>query len=180
MVFGNKKREKNLKASTKIIFKILLGIFLFYPLTFCPFRIPYIYCSICYLKCFWGRIRGLLLLGILGLNLNNRFYCLKMCPCGAIQDLEYKLKVKKFNLSFPWVKYLVLVGLIILVILGFKNYFPFISNSWILYIIVLAIVLSFFIYRFWCLNLCPVGALTDILLKLRLRIKKKTIGLKII
>jgi len=35
-----------------------------------------------------GKLRGLFLLGILGLKLKKMFYCLDLYPCGTIQDLQ--------------------------------------------------------------------------------------------
>ena len=61
-----------------------------------------------------GKLRGLFLLGILGLKLKKMFYCLYLCPCGTMQDLQGKVKTKKFNLP-QWsqnIKYLIL-GLVI-------------------------------------------------------------------
>lgn len=152
----------------KIISLTILGPFLFYPFIFCPFGVPYLYCSICYLKCLWGKLRGILLLGILGLNLKKRFYCIFLCPCGTIGDLQYKIKTKKFILpSFSYyIKYF-LLGLVIFILVTKRN-FSFIINEYIFWFFIgLVFVFSFFIHRFWCFVFCPGGALSDIFLRIR-------------
>lgn len=153
----------------KVISLGAIGPLLFYPFVFCPFRLPYLYCSICYLKCPWGRLRGFLLLGILALNLGRRFYCSSLCPCGTIQDLQRKAKVKKFIMPF-WshrIRYFILV-LVVSFILATRRYFPFIIDGHIFWFLIgLVFVLSFFSHRFWCLVFCPLGAVTDIVLRIR-------------
>lgn len=159
----------------KVISLGAIGPLLFYPVIFCPFRLPYLYCFICYLRCPWGRLRGFLLLGILGLNLKNRFYCSSLCPCGTIQDLQHKAKVKKFILPY-WsrnIKYLIL-GLAISFILATRRYPPFIiDDRFFLFLIALVFMVSFFSQRSWCLILCPLGALSEIILRVRKLFKWK-------
>ncbi|MBA2123585.1 hypothetical protein B9J78_01375 [bacterium Unc6] len=153
----------------KIILLVVLGPLLFYPFVFCPFRLPYLYCSICYLKCPWGRLRWFLLLGMLGLNLKRRFYCSSLCPCGTIQDLQRGIKIKKFILPSwgHWVRFFIF-GLVFLFILATREYFSFIIGGYIFWFLIgLIFVLSFFSHRFWCLIFCPIGTLTDIMLRIK-------------
>ena len=77
---------------------LVLGPLLFYPFTFCPFHLPYLYCLICPARCGWGKIRGIILLIILGLNINRDFFCNSLCPLGNLQRLLFRLKLPKFTL----------------------------------------------------------------------------------
>ncbi len=155
----------------------VIGPLVFYPFVFCPFRLPYLYCSICHLKCVWGRYRWFLLLGILGLNLRKKFYCSSLCPCGTIQDLEHKAKTKKFILPL-WsrhIRYFIL-GLVIAFMLAIgRGYFSsFVSDQVFWGAVGIVFVVSFFIHRFWCLLFCPTWALSDIVLKVKKFLAKKT------
>jgi len=146
-----------------------LGPLLFYPLIYCPFKLPYLYCFVCYIRCPWGKLRGLLLLGILGLNLKKRFYCSYLCPCGTIQDLQGKIKTKRFNLP-QWsnhIKYLVLGLVITIILVNRRNPLFIIDGEVFLYFFALVFVISFFSHRLWCLIFCPFGALSDIISKIR-------------
>lgn len=153
----------------QIISLIVLGPFLLYPLIYCPFGLPYLYCSICYLKCFWSKLRWLFLLGMLVLNLKQRFYCSSVCPCGTIQDLQAKVKIKKFTLPrwCGYIKYFTLSFVIIVILVNIRSPVFIIDEQLFLYLAGLVFGLCFFSYRFWCLTLCPFRALSDITLKIR-------------
>lgn len=153
----------------KIISLGALVPLLFYPLIYCPFKLPYLYCFICQVRCPWGQLRGIFLLGILGLNLKQRFYCSHLCPCGTIQDLQGKIKTKRFNLP-QWslnIKYLVLGLVITIVLVNRRNPLFLIDGELFLYFFALIFVMSFFSHRLWCLIFCPVRALSDIILRIR-------------
>ncbi|MBU4562738.1 4Fe-4S binding protein [bacterium] len=153
----------------KIISLGVLVPLLFYPLIYCPFKLPYLYCFICHIKCPWGKLRGLFLLGILGLNLKKRFYCSYLCPCGTIQDFQGKVKTKRLILP-KWshhIKYLILGLVIAVVLVNRRNPLFIIDGEVFLYFFALVFVISFFSHRFWCLIFCPLRALDDIILKIR-------------
>jgi len=153
----------------KIISLGALVPLLFYPLIYCPFKLPYLYCFICQVRCPWGRLRGLFILVILALNLKQRFYCSYLCPCGTIQDLQGKIKTKRFNLP-QWshhIKYVVLGLVITIVLVNRRDPLFLIDGGLFLYLFALALVMSLFSHRFWCLIFCPVRALNDIILEIR-------------
>ena len=158
-------RKSLVKKITRLISVTGLGALLFYPFIFCPFRAPYIYCLICPVRCPWGRARGFFVLGILILNLSRRnFYCQALCPLGAIQDLQNKTKTKKFripgNLS-GFLRYLILI-LALLVLLGCTRFsFLVLGGKLLLGLLVLILVASFFIQKFWCFTFCPFRTLSD-------------------
>ena len=172
----------------------ILVPFLFYPFFFCPFRLPYLYCFICPLRCGYSRIRGIVLLIALGLNLKKGLFCTHICPLGSIQTLLYKIKSPKLSLPHLLLnlKYvgLVLVVFVLLItalpqLLSYKiapfghfapfGYFAGLSFSQIfvlkmgvllLGILLLGMALGVFSYRFFCSNLCPLKALSIILQRL--------------
>ncbi len=157
--------KSSINKIVRIISLLALTPLLSYPLLWCPYRLPYLYCLICPLRCGWGRMRGFIILGILLLNLRRDLYCSLLCPGGIIQDLQHKVRLKKFKLP-KWtihLKYIIL-GLFIVIILGCVRYPSLlILRRWILYLICLAFLISFFSHRFWCSNFCPVRVLSYII-----------------
>ena len=145
---------------------------LFFPVfAFCPFRLPYLYCFICPVRCAWYRIRGLVLLIALGLNFKNDFYCAHICPFGTIQLFLSKispqrLSLPKFLCSFKYIG----LGIIVLVIATTKMpQFIFVTRMRHLFlgVFLLSIIASIFSYQFFCHNICPIRALNIILYKIK-------------
>ncbi|MFC1524994.1 4Fe-4S binding protein [Planctomycetota bacterium] len=114
----------------------------------------------------------------------GRVFCGWACPLGTLQDIFSKIiRPGKYRLLAGWhqVKYLVLLGIIILALadinisgwfdpialtyhaFGFAAYHRFFISLFAL-VLLLTLVQS----RFWCRNLCPLGALLVILSKLRI------------
>lgn len=163
----------------KIISLPALLLLLFYPLKFCPFGLPYLYCFICYLRCPWGQFRGYLLVGLLGLNLQKNFYCFFLCPWGQLQDLQHKIELPKLKLP-RWVyqgKYFILGVVIVIIFLSYLQS-PlivrlFFSRELFFYILAVVFATSFFIHRPWCNIFCPLRALSEITLRVK-RVLKKT------
>lgn len=124
-------------------------------------------------------------LGVVSFAL-GRFFCGYMCPIGALQDFSAyigkRLNIKavkipdkiKYHLNF--LKYVILIGLIILSILGLGSFLsPF--SPWISYlnifngfqlqigtlVLLLIVILSLFIKRVFCRFFCPLGAFQSLL-----------------
>ena len=155
--------------SAQLISLFILGPLLFYPFSFCPFRLPYLYCFICPARCNWGRTRWAVLLIVLGLNLKEHLFCNALCPFGTMQALLFKLKTRKFFLP-PFMynfKYIILALIVIVITATALPWLPGHKlvglRALLLGVLSLSIVLSIFISRVFCYTLCPVRALSRIL-----------------
>lgn len=117
----------------------------------------------------------------------RNLYCYWLCPFGGVQELTSMLKSEpqRRRVANPILKLLpkILLWFGLLLIFFFRNpalgsYEPFgtlfgLSGTilnWLLLLVV--IVASIFIYRFWCDCLCPVGAFLEICLNIRRRLGK--------
>ena len=175
----------------KIFYFIILSPLVLYPIFRCFFKIPYIFCHVCPRKCIFGYLRPYTVPAVLLLNLDKRSWCYNLCPYGMLQDSAYKVKSKKIKLPkfLSHLKYLVLTLIIFLyfkILIGkpqpdlsggiFFNYFfkdVFSFTLIILIAFVVIFLLSFFIHRFWCNYFCPIGAVSDLILKLENKFNKK-------
>ncbi|WP_423792478.1 4Fe-4S binding protein [Methanocaldococcus indicus] len=104
----------------------------------------------------------------------GRVYCGWMCPFGFLFDLSYKLRVKisklrklpkiddKLHNKLIYIKYFVLVMITILFVIGIK--FKMLVLG--VFLLVVFMVLSFYIPRFFCRYICPVGALLSLFSKI--------------
>ncbi|MBL7084718.1 MAG: 4Fe-4S binding protein [Candidatus Omnitrophica bacterium] len=154
---------------------VVLGPLFLYPFSYCPFRLPYLYCFICPVRCGISRARGIALLIILGLNLKSDFFCNHICPCGTMQMLLYKIKTKKISLpyflqSFKYVSLFLIILVLALTrmpqilahkLIGLSLGQVVIAKMKILFlgIFLLSAVASIFSWHPFCHNLCPVAAL---------------------
>ena len=82
----------------KIIYFILFLPIATIPIIKCYFRIPYILCKACPRKCVFGELRPFIIPSFLLLNLDKRFWCYKLCPCGTVQDHQTKICKKRIKL----------------------------------------------------------------------------------
>ena len=186
LVFVLLKYFKKINLSSKLM-KIIFGLLLFpavmFPIFKCYFKIPYIFCRRCPQKCPWGLLRPVLFPSLLVLNLDKRFWCYNMCPLGTLQDYQSGLFNKKICLP-RWLRniryvFLALTAFIIVQLLinlrrgefFFKGTHHF--YIWSFSVIVIIFLISFFIPRFWCNYICPVGSFGDLALKIESKIFKK-------
>ncbi|MBW2974108.1 4Fe-4S binding protein [Candidatus Woesearchaeota archaeon] len=162
----------------KLLKNIYLAIFFpvaAIPFIKCHFKVPFIFCRACPRRCAFGELRPFLIPSVLLLNLDRRSWCYRLCPPGTLQD--YQAKVCRKRLKLPgwliYVSYLFLSFTVILVLLvlfneRFKN--PFFIGRYQFVVVTFAaasiiFLLSFFIPRFWCNYICPVGCAGDLALK---------------
>ena len=146
--------------STTIISLLIFGPLFLYPFSFCPFRLPYLYCFICPVRCAWYRARGIVLLVVLGLNIKKGLFCSQICPFGTIQVLLSKISPNKIN-SPRFLRSLKYLSLIVIasVVVATKAQQALFVIRWrgLLWgIFLLSMLLSIFNYRFFCNNLCPI------------------------
>jgi len=157
------------KACLRVVSFFTLGPFLFYPFSFCPFRLPYLYCFVCPVRCGWGRIRGIILLIVLGLNVNRDTFCNHLCPMGIAQTFLFRLNSSKLVLPkfMHSLKYITLALIIIAVGVtlapGMPEYNFIGMKDLFLLILLLGGIMSIFIYRLFCSSFCPIRALSNIL-----------------
>jgi FMN-binding domain protein len=105
----------------------------------------------------------------------KNYYCNHVCPCGSLQDLLSKTKVKKWRLSPLTIKVLrtfrslLFLGLLVVTLSGIYlewidyevfSAFLFTSASYIVLALgIVVVVLSLFIPRPYCRFVCPTGCL---------------------
>lgn len=146
----------------------------------CPFPIPFIMCNVCPVFCTFGQIRSWLFYSILGSNLlMGRVFCGLFCPGGIIQDLLFKIPIKKItipqstDLMLRYMKYGVAILVIGLVAHATNLWagLPLMDKLWsflVTYSVeariarigaaVMVLMLAVFMPRSWCRYLCPLGA----------------------
>ena len=127
----------------------------------------------------------ILVFGIIGLAVlfGKNYYCFWLCPYVAVQEMLHFTLGGKVRPNPGWFKLLrntryVLLFVAVFLVLALKN--PSVSvfepwnvlfslkgtvDQWVL--MVFALVSATFVYNFWCHFLCPVGAVLEIVLKLR-------------
>lgn len=170
-------RGKVIKKHGVLAYKSIYFI-VFFPLVLIPiyrcyFKIPFIYCNNCPTLCVWGPARVYLISLILVINLNNRFWCYRFCPLGIYHDL-YRNRValpdRATNIRWP------ILIFVIMATFGFLWFFfakMVLSISyWVLAIAGLLALVAALSHRFWCKFFCPIGAFSDLILKLQEVVKK--------
>lgn len=178
-VFMKKKIKSKLIS---ILYGLLFLPIAIFPAIRCYFKVPYIFCKACPIKCPWGVLAPVIIPSFLVLNLDKRLWCFQMCPFGTIQD--YQCKCVKKTVCLPkWltnIRYLFLVFTLVVVVglfinLNWLSWFLKETHhlyAWSLTIAAIIFILAFFIPRFWCNYFCPIGSFGDIALKIEKKVKK--------
>jgi polyferredoxin len=131
----------------------------------------------------YGMVFGVLALAV---ALGRNFYCLWLCPFSAVQEGAHLLTGSKirpgetFRKNLGKVRYLLLWLALFLAFMfrtpAFTVYEPWtalftlkgITAQWVL--VAVTLVGAMLVHNFWCTYLCPVGALLEIVLKVRYRV----------
>lgn len=119
----------------------------------------------------------------------KNYYCLWMCPYGSIQELAWKLPVRKIKIGakgfkvMHHIRHAILALLIVLLwagvgmtVLEYEPFSAFILATAAPAVMILAgafVVLGIFIPHPWCQCCCPVGAVLNLAEKTRKTSKKK-------
>jgi len=176
ILFREKLRIKQIAEKRFYFFSyIFLAPVIFYPIFRCNFKIPYIFCHICPRKCIFGHLRPYLIPAILLMNVDKRIWCYNYCPIGKLQKSAFSVKTQKMRLpKFLFnIKYLIFL-FVILSYFAFNNYFSKTIYSFSIIVLIIAIILlimSFFIHRIFCNYICPIGTVSEGILKLERKIK---------
>ncbi|GFP23366.1 hypothetical protein HKBW3S09_00833 [Candidatus Hakubella thermalkaliphila] len=164
----------------------------------CPFPLPFIMCNVCPIFCTFGQIRSGLFLGIVGTNfLAGQAFCGFFCPGGIIQDLLFKVPLRKITIPrradsvLRHIRYGVAILVIGLVIHATNLWvgFPLMAELWFflarygdevrMALIGTAIILlglALFVGRSWCRYLCPFGAWISVFNKYSLLKRRRSPG----
>ncbi len=163
-------------------FLIFLPIAVF-PLIYCYFKVPYLFCHVCPRRCIFGHIRAYVIPALLVMNVENRFWCYNWCPIGKLHDAQHLLgKMRRYQRMGSIFRYMVLIFIVVtyFLILGaerefseggslyifmFKNTFSI--SAIVLWSVLGIFIIGFFVQRVFCDFVCPVGAVSDLALKLQ-------------
>ncbi len=115
----------------------------------------------------------------------GRIFCGYVCPIGVMQELVYRIKIKKFkirNKAIPigfhllflpvFIVFAVVFSEGLLMRLGLKDFFH-LEISIYFYVFLSLMILSVFLYRPFCRLLCPYGAILSLVSgKSRFRLRR--------
>jgi len=172
IIFRRAARKSLPQIAQKIVYGIIFLPLVLLPVFKCCFKVPYVFCRVCPSKCPWGISRAFIFGSFLALNLSGKFWCASMCPFGSIQECQAKilkpgraLSFRPTIMSYPvlllttWMYSLTLFGS------GMVSYFIAGYYTWVwttMLAAALILAAAFFVPRFWCRNLCPVGAIAGL------------------
>lgn len=160
--------QKALKPIYGVIFLPLLLL----PVFRCYFKIPCVFCDVCPGQCPWGISRAFVFNSALIFNLSGKFWCVNLCPFGTFQECQTQVSKRNFLLPswvnlFSYFFLLLFIGLYCLSLIGpgARAAFEIGIYGWVAITAsaaLLIIITAFFISRFWCRFLCPVGTIAKI------------------
>ncbi|MCS3901310.1 4Fe-4S binding protein [Methanococcus voltae] len=169
----------------------------------CPYIVPFVVCDMCpVVDCPSRHLRKPVFALILGyLAITRVDFCGRVCPYGTLNDVLYKIRTKifkgnfktnkEYKIIFNVIKYLIFTFAVIALLMGDPRFYSpirtgsLLNSIWItlisgnnayygrLYLILLGLVLSMIIARFWCRYMCPYGTGIQALKKLYRKVIKK-------
>ena len=154
------------------------------PIFRCYFKVPYLFCHVCPRQCIFGYMRPYLVPAALIMNIEKRHWCYHLCPIGTVLDCQARVSGKPWHLP-GWIKILPILILLFTAVSYFKIssdlarptetlldwYTALFKNSYsptliVILITVLMLILAFRIRRSFCETVCPIGTLSNLILKL--------------
>ncbi|MBW2466535.1 MAG: 4Fe-4S binding protein [Deltaproteobacteria bacterium] len=174
------------------VYFFCFSLLIFFPIFRCYFKVPYLFCHVCPRQCIFGYLRSYLVPAALIMNIEKRFWCFHFCPIGTLFDCQARVASRPARLHKSW-KLLPFMAFLFTVFSYFKIsaalknpgsgsvdwYTFFFKNIYtptaiVIVITAFLILLAFKFRRSFCELLCPVGTLSDLLLKIeRLPSKKR-------
>jgi polyferredoxin len=161
----NKKWTARFKPAYYLVF---LPMWLM-PALRCRFKIPYIFCHLCPSRCMWGEYRNTFIPFYLLLNVDNRYWCWNLCPLGQIQEAVPRRKTMRIPRVLTHVRYGVLAFTLYVIYmnLSYTYHAHYTFSLFSLTLLAVMVTASLFTHRPFCTTLCPIGAFSDIVLKIR-------------
>ncbi len=161
----------NCKITCKIkpiYYLVFLPIWLI-PAIRCRFQIPYIFCHLCPGRCAWGEFRKMFIPFYLLLNVENRFWCWNLCPLGQLQDAMPKSNIKPIPKILTYIRFIILALAVYLIFfdLSYTLQVHYTYSIFSIIIILILLLTIRYLPRVFCHILCPIGAFSDIVLKIR-------------
>lgn len=163
---------------------LAFGLAIFYPIFRCFFKIPYLFCHVCPRKCVFGYLRPYLVPAALIMNLENRHWCYHVCPIGTLHQCQPSAprrvrRLPHFLTVLSWIVLALIPVAYFKIKWDYENqpaaphdwYTTLFNNSytvsWVVIVVAcLIILLGFFWRRTFCGALCPVGSLSQLILKI--------------
>jgi len=149
----------------------------FFPLLRCYFKVPYVFCRACPHPCPWGISRVFLFNGFLLLNLAGRSWCDLLCPFGTFQEALSRITRRhwRFSAWFAGTAYAALfaaLGFYLATLFRWPwlNFFDVGRYDFLKVTALFAVacvVAAFFVPKFWCRYLCPVGTIDSLVSSFR-------------
>ncbi|MBE9519842.1 MAG: 4Fe-4S binding protein [Proteobacteria bacterium] len=162
---------------------ISFSLVAFLPIFRCYFKVPYLFCHVCPRQCIFGYMRSYLVPAALIMNINKRYWCFHLCPIGTLFDCQARISGKAWHLP-RWLKTVPILILLFTAVAYFKIssdlahpadtlfdwYTVLFKNTYsptllVILIALLLLILAFRIRRSFCEMLCPVGTLSNLILK---------------
>jgi spermidine synthase len=195
---GTTVMKKTGIALLRWIFFAFFSLVVFFPIFRCYFQVPFLFCHACPRKCVFGYLRPYLVPAALIMNLERRYWCFNCCPVGTMFDCQAKAVVSKPWQMAAWMKLLPIVVLVMTVFSYFKvesdlkgGGLPFGDWFTVLYknqfsvsmaviaATVMLLIIALKVRRSFCELLCPVGTLSDLILKVQKMKGTKAISMKV-
>jgi spermidine synthase len=166
------------------IYFVSFSLVIFFPIFRCYFKIPYLFCHVCPRQCAFGYLRPYLVPAALIMNIEKRYWCFHCCPIGTFFDCQARVSSKPIRLT-KFVKIIPILILLFTAVSYFKisadfaqpaattsDWYTFFftniytASAMVIGITLLLVFLAFKIRRSFCELLCPVGTVSDLILKI--------------